>query len=270
MKYNIRFTKAVAAGNDFVIIDNKDGGIDPAAIDYPKMALDICRRKLSVGADGLLVLESSRNADFKMRVINPDGSEVDMCGNGARCSALYAASSGWGNELTLETGAGILSAKVDEENIKLKMSDPKDIDLEIKLGIGSNMMIVHRINTGVPHVIHLVDDIEKYKVVETGRKVREHTLFAPDGTNVDFIGKVVNNCASVRTYERGVEDETLACGTGAVASAIVLGLLGFAESPVSIRTQSGDVLSIYFNISGDKVTDVYLRGSAYIVCVGEI
>jgi diaminopimelate epimerase len=270
VKYNIVFTKTVASGNDFVIVDNKNGELDARDFDYSEMARDVCRRKLSVGADGLLVLEDSDSADFKMRIINPDGSEVDMCGNGLRCSALYAARCGWGNDLSVETGAGLLEASVNADNVRLKMSDPKDTKLEIKLGIGSSMMIAHHINTGVPHVVHIVDDLEGYQVTDIGRKIREHTLFAPLGTNANFVGEIKDNSASLRTYERGVEDETLACGTGTVASAIILGLLGYVSSPVKMRTRSGDILTVYFDIVGDKVTNVYLEGQANIVCEGKI
>ena len=270
MKYNIAFTKAVASGNDFVIIDNKNGEMDARDFDYSEMARDICRRKLSVGADGLLVLGDSDGADFKMRIINPDGSEVDMCGNGLRCSALYAFRCGWGDKLSVETGAGLLEASVNGDDVRLKMSDPKDAKLEIKLGIGSSMMIAHHINTGVPHVVHIVDDLKNYEVTDIGRKIREHKLFAPLGTNANFVGEIKDNSASLRTYERGVEDETLACGTGTVASAVVLGLLGYVSSPVKMHTRSGDTLTVYFDIAGDKVTNVYLEGQASIVCEGKI
>ncbi|MBD3426317.1 MAG: diaminopimelate epimerase [Candidatus Omnitrophica bacterium] len=270
MKYNVVFTKAVASGNDFIIIDNKNGELDARDLDYSQVARDLCRRKLSVGADGLLVLEDSDKADMRMRIINPDGSEVEMCGNGLRCSALYASRCGWGNELEVETVAGILKASVSGDTVRLKMGDPKDIKLDIKLGIGSSMMIAHYVNTGVPHVVHLVDDIDGYPVRETGRKVREHTLFEPEGTNVNFIGDIENDSASIRTYERGVEDETLACGTGTVASAVILGLLGYVKSPVRMYTRGGDLLTVLYQMSQDRVKDVYLEGAASMVCEGKI
>ncbi|MBD3380409.1 MAG: diaminopimelate epimerase [Candidatus Omnitrophica bacterium] len=270
MKYNIVFTKAVASGNDFIIIDNKAGELDPLGLDYGSMAKDICRRKLSAGADGLLVLESSAEADFKMRIINPDGSEVDMCGNGARCSLLYASSAGWGNELSFETGAGILGGTVQGEKVKVRMTEPADIETGIKLGIGSNMMTVHRINTGVPHVVHIVDDLDGYPVEEMGRKIRFHSMFEPEGTNADFISNPSGPVAEIRTYERGVEGETLACGTGTVASALIAGLLGEASSPLDLRTRSGEILRVYFTIKGEKVSDVYLEGAAGLVYEGKI
>jgi len=270
VRYNICFTKAVASGNDFIIIDDRSGELGARSLDYPEIARDLCRRRLSIGADGLLVLEDSDKAAFRMRVINPDGSEVDMCANGIRCSAYYAANTGWGEDLTIETGAGILNATVSGNAVKVKMSDPRDIRLKINLGIGPSMVTAHYINTGVPHVVHFVNDLEGYEVKRIGRKIREHTLFAPEGTNADFITDTGANSASVRTYERGVEDETLACGTGVVASAVIMGLLGYASSPVKIRTRSGDMLTVHYRMSGGKVTDVYLEGTASIVCEGKV
>jgi diaminopimelate epimerase len=270
MRYNICFTKAVASGNDFIIIDDKSGELDVRDLDYPEIARDLCRRKLSIGADGLLVLEDSDKADFRMRVINPDGSEVAMCGNGARCSAFYAAKNGWGENITIETGSGILNALVGGSNVKIKMSDPRDIRLKINLGVGPSMMTAHYINTGVPHVVHFVDDLEMYKVNEIGRKIREHKMFAPEGTNADFVGDISENSAAIRTYERGVEDETLACGTGAVASAVIMGLLGDVSSPVKIRTRSGETLTVHYKISGKRITDTYLEGAVSIVCEGKV
>jgi diaminopimelate epimerase len=268
-KYNLCFTKTVASGNDFIIVDNKSGELDTRDLDYSEIARDLCRRRLSIGADGLLVLENSSKADFRMRVINPDGSEVDMCGNGARCSAFYASVCGWGEDLKIETASGMLGARVDADSVKIKMNDPRDLKLQINLGIGSSMMMSHYINTGVPHVVYFVDDLENYPVKEVGRKIREHALFAPEGTNANFIGNINSSTAAVRTYERGVEDETLACGTGAVASAVIMGLLNHAASPVTIRTRSGENLTVHFKASGRKVTNVYLEGAARIVCEGK-
>jgi len=205
-----------------------------------------------------------------MRIINPDGSEVDMCGNGARCSGYYASKAGWGENLTFETGAGILGCEVNSNNVKIKMSDPKDIKLDINLGIGKTILPAHFLNTGVPHVVHIVEDIEEYDVNGIGRQIREHSMFEPDGTNANFVGNIENNTAVIRTYERGVEDETLACGTGTTATAVVLGLLKQVESPVKIRTRSGDILTVYYDISGKKVNNVFLEGGVDVVCEGKI
>lgn len=269
-KYDLCFTKAVASGNDFIIIDNKNGELDTRDLNYKKLAQDLCRRRFSVGSDGLLVLEDSDKASFKMRIINPDGSEVTMCGNGLRCSALYASECGWGEHLSVETLSGILNAEVTGEKVKINMGSPTDINLKVNLGIGPNVMIAHYLNTGVPHVVHFVEDLSNYNVKEIGRKIREHPLFSPEGTNANFIGEIEENSARVRTYERGVEDETLACGTGATASAIVLGLLGYAQPPVRIKTESGDTLTIHYKVTASKVTDVYLEGAAEIVYEGKV
>ncbi len=269
-KYNLCFTKAVASGNDFIIIDNKAGELDSRQLDYSEIARDICSRRHSIGADGLLVLEATEKANYRMRIINPDGSEVTMCGNGIRCSSLYASESGWGDTLSVETGAGILNTEVKENNVKIKMSDPTDLKLDINLGIGSNLMKVHYINTGVPHVVHIVEDLDNYPVTDIGRQIREHPLFEPEGTNANFVADVEGNKASLRTYERGVEDETLACGTGTTASAIILGLLDFVTSPVKIKTRGGEELTVYFTRSGRKVTDVYLEGAASLIYEGKI
>jgi len=150
------------------------------------------------------------------------------------------------------------------------MSDPKDVRLGISLGIGNTIMYVHHINTGVPHVVHLVDDIDNYPVTGTGRKIREHTMFAPDGTNVNFVKVCPEKGVLLRTYERGVEDETLACGTGTVATAVVLGLLEEKEPPVKVLTKSGEELTVYYKRSGEKVTDVYLEGTAELVYEGRL
>lgn len=270
MKYGIKFTKVQASGNDFIVIDNKNGDLNPRKLDYSAMAKDLCRRRLSVGADGILALESSAKGHLRMRIINPDGSEVAMCGNGARCTALYAASQGWGNVLDMETGAGIIKAEVSAGRVKLRMSDPKDIKMNIDLVVGKDTLKSHFMDSGVPHVVHIVKDLENFPVTDIGRKIREHGLFAPAGTNANFVGALNEKGASIRTYERGVEDETLACGTGTVASAVTLGLLGLAKSPVKMRTRGGEVLTVYFSISAGKVSDVYLEGEAEVVYVGRV
>ncbi|MBU0571231.1 MAG: diaminopimelate epimerase [Candidatus Omnitrophica bacterium] len=267
-KYDIHFTKAVASGNDFVIIDDKDGRVKKRGLNYGEMARDICRRHASVGADGVLILEGATDADLRMRVINPDGTEVDMCGNGARCSAFYAARKGWGTSFNIETGAGMLCAEVNGNRVRLKMSAPTNAKLAINLGLGDSMMNVNFINSGVPHVVHFVKDIENYPVVETGRRIREHSFFSPGGTNVNFVGEKNGDEFPIRTYERGVEDETLACGTGSVASALVLGLIGGANSPIKMRTKSGEILTVHYEIAGQKIQNVYLEGSADIVYEG--
>ena len=276
----VNITKAVASGNDFLIVDNRDNNLSGIIKDFKEFAKIACRRKHSIGADGLLVLQDSKSADFRMRIFNPDGSEVTMCGNGIRCSSLYAYDRKWcGDIMTIETGAGILEAQIMGDistteregltgGVKIKMTPPKDIKLDNSIGVGKTIMNINSVNTGVPHAIHFVDDIEKYPVKNVGSKIRYHKFFEPDGTNVDFVEIKDKSNIVVRTYERGVEDETLACGTGIVASAIISHLVEDIVSPVSVLTRSGDIVKVYFKKERNGFSSVYLEGKAHIVFEG--
>lgn len=270
----VTFTKVVGSGNDFVILDNRQGRLNKDIGDFSDFAKEVCVRRNSIGADGLLVLEDSDKADFRMRIINPDGSEVTMCGNGARCSALYAYKNDWCSaRLKMETGAGILEAEIVGDNVKLKMTNPHSIRLDNDIGLGSTIFKIHFIDTGVPHAVHFLDDekdIDEYPVREIGRKIRYHKTFQPDGTNANFVKVISEDRIKLRTYERGVEDETLACGTGAVASAIISHLVNGTMAPVSVLTKSGDALNIYFKSAKKIFFDVYLEGPAKIVYEGGI
>lgn len=267
----IDFTKAEASGNDFIILDNRENKLFERIKNFSDFAKVFCRRKFSVGADGLLVLEDSKKCDFKMRIFNPDGSEVTMCGNGIRASALYAHEKKWvSSSMKIETGAGIIEAEVKDGRVKVKMNLPKDIRLNQNVGIGKTVMKVHAINTGVPHAVHFVEDIEDYPVKENGAKLRFHKIFEPEGTNADFVQGPDRSNIIVRTYERGVEDETLACGTGVVASALVSHLINDTKEPVSAITRSGEILKVYFKKEKNNFHDVYLEGKAEIVFEGGI
>jgi diaminopimelate epimerase len=278
-KEMIKFTKMSASGNDFIVIDNREKQI----LDTGSWMLDfvkkICKRKINIGADGLLLIEGSEKADFKMRVFNPDGGEVEMCGNGARCVALYMSkvqslpkgSLRDKSKVKIETRAGILEAEVvSDDGVRLKMGDPTNPKLNSKLSVDGKEYEVHSINTGVPHIVLLVEDLEKAKVKELGRKIRCHKEFAPKGTNANFIKVRDENSLDIRTYERGVEDETLACGTGAAASAIISHLLGKTKSPTKLHTKSGSVLTVYFDSSPSKITNLYLEGDAAVIYEGEL
>ncbi len=259
----IKFTKAVASGNDFIIIENYHNHL-------PKLARNFCDRKCGIGADGLLVLEKSSKADFKMRIFNPDGSEAEMCGNGLRCAALF------NNMKRVETKAGILEAEVKGGQVKVKMTQPKDIKLNIALKINDRNIKVNFINTGVPHAVIFVEGLNKIDVKNIGEKIRFHQKFMPKGANVDFVEIINDNNIKVRTYERGVEDETLACGTGAVASAIIsiISAKRKAQSAkqyvINVHTKSKEELKVYFTFKNNKISDVYLRGQAKIVYQGSI
>lgn len=264
----VKFSKMVATGNDFIVLDNSKSQIpDPKS----QIAKRLCDRKLGIGADGLLLLEESKRADFRMRIFNPDGSEPEMCGNGSRCIAIYARtkkvvpSSG----MTIETRAGILSAKVDNGSVKINMTEPKDIKLGIDIEIDKKTYQLHYINTGVPHAVCFVKEADKADVINIGRTIRYHKAFMPSGTNVDFVQPKAKETLFMRSYERGVETETFACGTGAVASAVISSIIKGFSSPVKVYTRGG-VLKIYFKRDNNIFTRVFLEGGAREVFTGEI
>jgi diaminopimelate epimerase len=266
----MKFTKSVATGNDFIIVDNRDLKLKN---DLGQLAKKLCDRFYGIGADGLILVEKSKTADFKMRIFNSDGSEAEMCGNGSRCAALYAhAKKITPANMKIETMAGILNANVQDEHVKVKLTDPKDIQWNLCLMIYECPYKVNFANTGVPHVIHFVDDIEAVEVKNLGHKMRYHEEFSPFGANVDFV-KITDkskNKIAVRTYERGVEDETLACGTGAVASAIISAEAEKLSSPITVETRSGEALKVYFESQEGSFKNVYLEGKARLVYEGSI
>jgi len=258
----IEITKMVASGNDFVVVGRLAG--------WPvgrlnKLAKDICDRKYGAGADGLLVLGKSKKADVRMRIFNPDGSEAQMCGNGARCVAYYR-----GNRcVKIETKAGIIESQVKANNVKIKLTDPKDIELDIPVVIDGRKIKVNFINTGVPHAVILIQGLDRIDVVPMGRFIRYYSRFSPHGANVDFAEALSDDSLKIRTYERGVEDETLACGTGAVASAIIFALKTQAPNKIYVHTRGGEVLTVYFDRTAHKFFNVRLEGKVRIVYKGE-
>jgi len=253
----------VASGNDFVVIERSQN----PAINNPRiLARSICDRKFGVGADGLLLLEKSKIADVRMRIFNPDGSEAKMCGNGARCSVLYIGR----RNTELETKAGIIQSRLKGNSVKIKLTEPKDLKLNLPIKVNNRTLGVNFINTGVPHTVIFVADLDKIDVINLGRQIRFHKRFAPQGTNVDFVEALSNKSIKIRTYERGVEDETLACGTGVVASVLITAysLQLTAYSRMSVHTKSGEILKVYFDKIGDKFRNVWLEGEAKIVYKG--
>ena len=256
----LKFVKMSGAGNDFVVADNRDGNFrtDPAGI------ARICDRRFGVGADGLLLVEPSKTADFFMRYYNADGSEADMCGNGARCIARFYSErcSPAKRDLKFETHAGLIEASVNGSQVCLTMSEPHDLRLRQKIQLKGGPREYHFINTGVPHAVLFTDDADHEMVQDVGAEVRYHKDFSTRGTNVDWVQLRGRDGIRVRTYERGVEAETLACGTGVVASAIVAHLVHSVPLPVKITVQSGRILEVGFTRTGDKISDVTLAGPA--------
>ncbi|MFC1828939.1 diaminopimelate epimerase [Thermodesulfobacteriota bacterium] len=265
----LTFYKMSGSGNDFIIIDNRNAVVrEEHLIDF---ITNVCRRKMSVGADGVILLENSDTVDFKWRFYNSDGSVAEMCGNGARCVSRFAyLNAVAGPALSFETDAGIVSAQIKNDRVKIKMTDPADFLTDCTIQLAAGPVSVCSINTGVPHVIVEVDDLDAVDVVGMGREIRYHDRYSPAGTNVNFISPQNGGAFEIRTYERGVEDETLACGTGAVAGAIVAAHKVGAKSPVTVVPRSGEPLFIYYKITDDTFSDVYLEGDARIIYKGEL
>jgi diaminopimelate epimerase len=265
----IDFYKMSGSGNDFIIVDNRTGMVDET--DLTDFIVRVCRRKMSVGADGFILIEPSLKVDFKWRFFNSDGSTAEMCGNGARCAARFAYVNGIaGSELSFETDAGIIRARVKGEQVKVNMPDPIHLRLDDKIELKNGFMTVSSVNTGVPHVVIIGEQIEGLDVVALGREIRYHSSFAPAGTNVNFICRQDNGGIAIRTYERGVEDETLACGTGAIAGGIVAAGKLELKSPIQVRSRSGEYLSIYFKENSGRFYDIYLEGDARIIYTAKL
>jgi len=265
----IPFYKMSGSGNDFIIIDNRKDRL--ANQDLPEFIARVCRRAMSVGADGLILVENSGTADFRWRFFNSDGSVAEMCGNGARCVARFAYLTHIaGSRMRFETDAGPISATIEGLRVSLKMTDPEDLEIDYDLPVESGMVQVGSVNTGVPHVVMTVEDLETVDVVGLGREIRNHDFYSPAGTNVNFISPISPGLLALRTYERGVEDETLACGTGAVAAALVTASKKGWDSPVSIQVRSGGILNIHFKSEGDRYLDVHLEGDARVIYRGEL
>lgn len=251
------------------MIDNRDGKLRLTSQDVVR----ICHRQRGVGADGLLMLVPSRTgkADWAWDFYNSDGSTADMCGNGARCFARYIQrQAGDHGRSTFETGAGIITATYAGERVKINLTPPKDLRLNEKVQLSTGLETIHSLNTGVPHAVLFVPDADKAMVQGLGNEIRFHKHFAPKGTNVNFVQILGPNQIRVRTYERGVEGETLACGTGVTASALIAAKLHGFTSPVTVKVQGGDTLEVSFREANGQFDDVHLAGPADFVFDGQI
>jgi diaminopimelate epimerase len=220
----------------------------------------------------VLLLEKPRNhADFRMRYFNADGGEAEMCGNGARCFARFANKvAAAKEEISFETQAGVISAKLKGDLVTLGMTEPTDLRLHLELGIPGENKPVHFINSGVPHVVIPVPNIDDVDVRREGAAIRYHRIFSPNGTNVNFIEKRGPKNIAVRTYERGVEDETLACGTGIVAGALIFGATEGRQGPITVLARGGDQLQVRFEMVAGRFCNVSLTGPAEFVFEGTI
>ncbi len=257
------FWKMEGGGNDFVVIDNREDII--LEEEKSLLAKKVLRRKFGVGGDGLLLVEKSTKLPFKMRIFNPDGSEPEMCGNGARCIARFSYLKGIApSPMRFETRAGIIEAEIIGEEVKILLPSPAFLKEDVSLRIEGKTYSLTHVHTGVPHAVLEVSDLEKVPVNSLGRTIRFHPLFQPEGTNVDFVKFMDEHSLAMRVYERGVEEETLCCGTGAVACAYAGYYKGVLQSPVRVHTRGGEVLTVYM-----EEGKIYLQGNARIIFRGE-
>jgi diaminopimelate epimerase len=257
------------AGNDFVAVDNRDGSLSLSKEQIAR----ICDRHRGVGADGFLAVEPAQaGADFRMRYYNADGGEAEMCGNGARCFARFANRlvGGVFQQMTFETPAGIISAEFEGENVRIGLSEPFNLVMGAELDVAGESMVVHSVNTGVPHAVVVVDDIAEIDIIKVGAALRYHTQFAPAGTNANVMQVIAPGHLAIRTYERGVEGETLACGTGMVANAIVHHELTGQPSPIAVDVAGGDRLEVGFTKTEAGYKDVTLFGPADFTFGGSV
>lgn len=265
----INFFKMSGSGNDFIVIDNRKKVVEENNL--KTFISKICRRRMSVGADGIILLENAEGVDFRWRFYNTDGSRAEMCGNGARCVSRFAYLNRIaGSRMSFETDAGIIDAEVVDTEVMIKIPDPTGLKLNDSLKMNGGLISVSRVNTGVPHVVVEVDDLEEAQVVEVGRQIRYHEAFSPEGTNVNFTCYNDDRNLSIRTYERGVEDETLACGTGAIAGALIMACKLKSRSPIKVKTRSGGYLKVHFKVKEDHFFEVFLQGDARIIYRGEL
>lgn len=265
----IKFTKMHGAGNDFVLIDDRDGQVPWE--DHFLMAA-LASKRTGIGCEGVILVQKSDKADFRMRFLNPDGTEVELCGNGSRCAAAFAHSIGAsGTALTMETMCGLVDVQIiDRGTVCVWMPEPVKKNYGIELKVGNEVVCGDFIITGVPHFVVQVPNISTVNVQELGRALRLHPAFAPDGTNVDFVTFRTPNRMTMRTYERGVEAESGACGTGAVACVIVAVEKARFTLPAKVKTSSGYELTVDGDWRHNKCTGLTLTGPVKFVFSGEI
>lgn len=263
----LNFSKYVGAGNDFILFDDR-------ALTFPCHNKDLikrlCHRQFGIGADGIILLQLSSRADFRFRIFNADSSEAEMCGNGVRCFGKFVSDLGFNlSTFSLETTERILKVEMNNDDIVVEMGEPREICFNIEIDLHKKKEILHYMDTGVPHAVLFVKDLDKINVFSLGKEIRFHLHFQPKGANANF-AMLQGDTVHLRTYERGVEEETLACGTGATATALVAAKIYGLPSPVKVRTMSGETLKISFKQNNDSFEDVAMSGSAKLVFQGVI
>ena len=265
----LEFTKMNGAGNDFVLLDNRAGKLRLSR----EQIVRLCDRHRGVGADGVMILIPSRTgkADWAWDFYNSDGSTGEMCGNGARCFGRFVRKvAGLSRDFTFETEAGVITASFNGTRVTVNLTKPKDLRLNQQVKLSTGTETIHSLNTGVPHAVLYVPDADKAMVMSLGPEIRRHAHFGPRGTNVNFVQLLSSNHIRVRTFERGVEGETLACGTGVSASALISARIHKFASPVKVQVQGGDTLEVSFKDNGAGFDDVRLSGPADFVFEGRV
>lgn len=265
----IPFFKMSAAANDFIVIDNRNRAYSEQA---SFLARKLCQRRYSIGADGLILIENSKKANLRAVFFNADGSEFNLCGNGGRCAAKFAFINVIAaRKMTIETNAGVLNAEVEANTVKLEIPLPAKIEMNKIIQIeGQRKIKGHYVKIGDPHFIIFAKNILDYPIEHFSRKVRYSSSFGEEGTNVNLIGQIRENRFAIRTYERGVESETYACGSGCASAAVVLHMLSYPYTNYVFQTKSGFLLNVHIEGSKQEISKIILEGEARVVCRGEI
>lgn len=262
----IPFSKMSASANDFIVLDNRSGHFSEIA---GELAKRLCARRYSVGADGLILVENSNKASIRARFFNPDGNEFNTCGNGGRCAARFALQSViTGRKMHIETNAGVVDAEVIGNSVKLRFVSPSRVQLNKTFLLKGRQISGHFVRLGDPHFVLYAKNLRQQNIVPVARQLRYHEAFGPEGTNVHFIEPVSRSHIGIRSYERGVEDETLACGSGCVSAALATISSEQAESPITFEPQSG--IPVIVHVHGPAHHEIYLEGDARLICRGEL
>lgn len=258
---NISFVKYAGCGNDFILVDDRE---EAFPLHSRQLIAALCNRQTGIGADGVILLQRSSRADFKMRILNADGTEAEMCGNGIRCLAKFAAEIGiTQSQYTIESLHNFHKVIREGELVAVDMGSPAEVEWNVSLDLSETIAHIHALNTGVPHVVEFVKELANVDVHARGKAIRHHARFAPRGTNYNAIEIDKDSQISIRTFERGVEGETLACGTGATAAALAAAKVYNIPSPIKIKTASGEHLTISFKADEEgNVEHVWMSGSA--------
>jgi diaminopimelate epimerase len=272
----IIFTKMSGAGNDFIVIDKRENNSLQISTELLR---NLCDRRSGIGADGMITIDDDKNSDFKMNYFNADGTTGSLCANGARCAILFASEAGFLKSKLTDFISNDVEYKgeiLNDSEIKFFLNPPRKIKYNFKVKADGRLINVHYADTGSPHVVIDIDEserflssLEKVPVERLGREIRYLPEFAPDGTNVNFID-VKENRIAIRTYERGVEAETLSCGTGSVAAAIIAFVTHKINPPIELVTKGNEKLFVNFEVENSRVRNLSLTGPARIVFTGEI